>query len=97
MRTRCPGYSTVTYLGIDVGNLLYRTTFSTSTMACRHDAAIGALAKLLDEFVFRIDDKGRVQGGKCSSGHVSNHYAGENVKISAPISLYLVGGWTRSV
>ena len=79
-----------TYLGVDVGNLLYRAALSTSTMARRHDAAIGALAEFLDKFVLCIDHKCRIQGGKRSSGHVRGSICGTNEE-DPPADLWISG------
>ncbi len=53
-----------THLCVDVGNLLNGTSFSRAAVLCSDDAAIRALAELLDELVLGVDDEGRVEGGE---------------------------------
>jgi hypothetical protein len=50
-----------TYLGVYVGDLLDRTALSRSTMASPDNAAIGALAELLDKGILGINDKGAIK------------------------------------
>lgn len=52
------------YLGVDVRDFLYRTSFARSAVSRSNDAAISTLAQLLDELILRINDERRVEGGE---------------------------------
>lgn len=56
--------ATRTHLCIDVRDFLDGATLAGASVLCGYDAAVGALAELLYELVFRVDDKGRVQSGE---------------------------------
>jgi len=49
-----------THFGVYVGNLLDRAALTRPAVFGSNDAAIGALAKLLDEEILGVDDEGRV-------------------------------------
>ena len=59
-----------THFGVYVGNLLDRAAFTRPAVFGGDNAAIGTLAKLLDEEVLGVDDKGGVDSGERVSLHL---------------------------
>lgn len=57
------------HLCVYIRNLLDGASLSRTTMSRRDDAAISALAELLDELVFSIDLEFGIQGGEGASLH----------------------------
>lgn len=55
---------THTHLRVDVRDLFDRTTLACAPVLGGYDAAVGALAELLDELVLRVDYEGRVESGE---------------------------------
>ncbi len=58
-----------THLCVDIRYLLDRAAFPRAPVLRSYDAAISALTEFLDELVFRVDDKSRVQSAECVSLH----------------------------
>jgi hypothetical protein len=52
------------HFGVNVGNLLDRTTFTGAAVCSSHDTAVCTLTQLFDELVFRVDYESRVEGLK---------------------------------
>ncbi len=52
------------HLGVDVCDFLYGTTLAGTTVLSGDHTSIRALAELLDELVFGVDDEGRIEGGE---------------------------------
>ena len=60
----------LTHLGIDIGDLLNSASLSSTAMSRRDDAAISALAELLDELVFGVDLEFGVERGEGTPLHL---------------------------
>jgi hypothetical protein len=58
-----------THLGVDIRYLLDRAAVASAPVLRGDDAAISALAELLDELVLRVDDEGRVECGEAVPLH----------------------------